>query len=248
MDSVSSLVLGWAGVGDQPTPGTKTVPKPQIGVPTTAPPSVGGRPIGVGVGTVIFGGIPDTREVPLSPEALEELKKIAKETAEKIKAKEAEKEKQSKCKKCEAFTLGNKHIKRISFGNPDNAKYQLKISNKLSSPLFFKAGISAVSEGKKKPSTPIDEWLLSGVSFDGLWPVPCTLVEAKGNYAQFLTEQKRKIREFIYQGLMKEAGSQKAVNLRYKTTKLIWYFLEEDAKKHFDNISGRLVTTVYESL
>ncbi|WP_266126000.1 Tox-REase-5 domain-containing protein [Acinetobacter bereziniae] len=247
MDNLSTLVLGWAGVGDQPNP-TKTTPKPQIGQPTPTSPSIGGKPISVGTGAVIFAGIPNTREIPLSPEALEDLKKTAKETQEKIKNKEIEKEKQTKCKKCEAFSFGKKHRKKISFGDPDNAKYQFKISNMLSDPLKFRAGTPSVSEGKTKPSTPIEEWLLNDVSFDGLWPIPCTLVEAKGNYAQFLAESKRKIREFIYQGLIKEAGRQKTINLRYKTTKLIWYFIEEDAKKHFDDVSGRLVTTVYEPL
>ncbi|WP_336034162.1 Tox-REase-5 domain-containing protein [Acinetobacter bereziniae] len=247
MDNLSTLVLGWAGVGDQPNP-TKTTPKPQIGQPTPTSPSIGGKPIGVGTGAVIFAGIPNTREIPLSPEALEDLKKTAKETQEKIKNKEIDKEKQTKCKKCEAFTFGKKHRKKISFGDPDNAKYQFKISNMLSDPLKFRAGTPSVSEGKTKPSTLIEEWLLNDVSFDGLWPIPCTLVEAKENYAQFLAESKRKIREFIYQGLIKEAGRQKTINLRYKTTKLIWYFIEEDAKKHFDDVSGRLVTTVYEPL
>lgn len=247
MDNLSTLVLGWAGVGDQPNP-TKTTPKPQIGQPTPTSPSIGGKPIGVGTGAVIFAGIPNTREIPLSPEALEDLKKTAKETQEKIKNKEIDKEKQTKCKKCEAFMFGKKHRKKISFGDPDNAKYQFKISNMLSDPLKFRAGTPSVSEGKTKPSTLIEEWLLNDVSFDGLWPIPCTLVEAKGNYAQFLAESKRKIREFIYQGLIKEAGRQKTINLRYKTTKLIWYFIEEDAKKHFDDVSGRLVTTVYEPL
>ncbi|MBJ8551225.1 Tox-REase-5 domain-containing protein [Acinetobacter bereziniae] len=247
MDNLSTLVLGWAGVGDQPNP-TKTAPKPQIGQPTPTSPSIGGKPIGVGTGAVIFAGIPNTREIPLSPEALEDLKKTAKETQEKIKNKEIDKEKQTKCKKCEAFTFGKKHRKKISFGDPDNTKYQFKISNMLSDPLKFRAGTPSVSEGKTKPSTLIEEWLLNDVSFDGLWPIPCTLVEAKGNYAQFLAESKRKIREFIYQGLIKEAGRQKTINLRYKTTKLIWYFIEEDAKKHFDDVSGRLVTTVYEPL
>ncbi|MBJ9905281.1 Tox-REase-5 domain-containing protein [Acinetobacter bereziniae] len=247
MDNLSTLVLGWAGVGDQPNP-TKTTSKPQIGQPTPTSPNIGGKPIGVGTGAVIFAGIPNTREIPLSPEALEDLKKTAKETQEKIKNKEIEKEKQTKCKKCEAFTFGKKHRKKISFGDPDNAKYQFRISNMLSDPLKFRAGTPSVSEGKTKPSTPIEEWLLNDVSFDGLWPIPCTLVEAKGNYAQFLAESKRKIREFIYQGLIKEAGRQKTINLRYKTTKLIWYFIEEDAKKHFDDVSGRLVTTVYEPL
>lgn len=244
MDSLSTLVLGWAGVSDQPNP-TKTTPKPQIGIPTSTPPSVGGKPIGVGTGVILFGGIPDTREIPLSPEALEDLKKVAKETDDKIKNNEIEKEKQTKCKKCEAFTLGKKHIKKISFGDPDNAKYQFKISNMLSDPLKFKVGTPSVSEGKTKPSTPIEEWMLSNVSFDGLWPIPCTLVEAKGNYAQFLAESKKGIRKFIFEGLTKEAIGQRSVNLRYKTTKLLWYFLEQEAKQHFDIESGEIVKTIF---
>ena len=244
MDYLSTLVLGWAGVGDQPNP-TKTTPKPQIGQPTPTSPSIGGKPIGVGTGAVIFAGIPNTREIPLSPEALEDLKKTAKETQEKIKNKEIEKEKQTKCKKCEAFTFGKKHRKKISFGDPDNAKYQFKISNMLSDPLKFRAGTPSVSEGKTKPSTPIEEWLLNDVSFDGLWPIPCTLGEAKGNYAQFLAESKKGIRDFIYLGLIKEARSQKAVSLKYKTSNILWYFLEIEAKKYFDSKSYNIVNSVF---
>lgn len=244
MDNLSTLVLGWAGVGDQPNP-TKTTPKPQIGQPTPTSPSIGGKPIGVGTGAVIFAGIPNTREIPLSPEALEDLKKTAKEIQEKIKNKEIDKEKQTKCKKCEAFTFGKKHRKKISFGDSDNAKYQFKISNMLSDPLKFRAGTPSVSEGKTKPSTPIEEWLLNDVSFDGLWPIPCTLVEAKGNYAQFLTESKKGIRKFIFEGLTKEAIGQRSVNIKYKTNKLVWYFLEQEAKQHFDIESGEIVKTIF---
>lgn len=87
--------------------------------------------------------------------------------------------------------------------------------------------------------------MLSNVSFDGLWPIPCTLVEAKGNYAQFLAESKKGIRKFIFEGLTKEAIGQRSVNLRYKTTKLLWYFLEQEAKQHFDIESGEIVKTIF---
>ncbi|MDA3441283.1 Tox-REase-5 domain-containing protein [Acinetobacter bereziniae] len=249
MDNLSTLVLGWAGVGDQPNP-TKTTPKPQIGQPTPTSPSIGGKPIGVGTGAVIFAGIPNTREIPLSPEALEDLKKTAKETQEKIKNKEIEKEKQTKCKKCEAFTFGKKHRKKISFGDSDNAKYQFKISNMLSDPLKFRAGTPSVSEGKTKPSTPIEEWLLNDVSFDGLWPIPCTLVEAKGNYAQFLDPRKPEfIKEKVFlKHLAKEAIAQKKVSMKYKTAQLQWYFMEEAAKKYFDNVNSLIIQTFYKPL
>lgn len=248
MDNLSTLVLGWAGVGDQPNP-TKTTPKPQIGQHTPTSPSIGGKPISVGTGAVIFAGIPNTREIPLSPEALEDLKKTAKETQEKIKNKEIEKEKQTKCKKCEAFTFGKKHRKKISFGDSDNAKYQFKISNMLSDPLKFRAGPPSVSEGKTKPSTPIEEWLLNDVSFDGLWPIPCTLIEAKGNYAQFLDSKKPEIiRKNVYRQLIDEARSQSMIALKYKSAKLQWYFMEEAAKKNFDTVSGLMVQTFYKPL
>lgn len=123
--------------------------------------------------------------------------------------------------------------------------HQLKIANLRSYPLTFKAGDPYISEGKKKETTPIEEWLLGGLSFDGLWPMECIIVEAKGRYAQFLVESKKGIRGFIYDGLVQEANRQKFMILRYKTTKLQWYFDENEAKTYFDNISGGIVMTTY---
>lgn len=154
--------------------------------------------------------------------------------------------KQEKCNKCEAYSIGGKHEVRRSMGDRTNTQYQLKIANLKSYPLVFKAGTPYISDGNKKETTPIHEWLLSGVSFDGLWPMECILVEAKGRYAQFLDKKKPEIiRKRVYSLLVTEATSHKAITLVYKTAKLNWFFLEKDAKEYFDKESNNIVSTIY---
>lgn len=163
-------------------------------------------------------------------------------------AKEVSKDitKQQRCNKCEPYQLGVKHQLKRPMGNEINTEYQLKIANLSSYPLTFKASVPYLVPGNKKETTDIQEWLVNGVSFDGLWPIECILVEAKGRYAQFLDP---KMKEFIKIGvfgkLVKEARSQKLVQSSLKTSKLTWYFYEQEAKRHFDTISNRIVTTIF---
>jgi hypothetical protein len=154
--------------------------------------------------------------------------------------------KQERCNKCEPYKFGNKHLIKRSMGAEINTEYQYKIANLSSYPLTFKTYTPYIATGNKKATTPIEEWNVGGTSFDGLWPMECILVEAKGQYAQFLDSKKPQfLTENIFRQMVDEASSQKIINLRYRTAKLNWYFYEMEAKKHFDTISGNLVKTIY---
>ncbi|MFW1841946.1 Tox-REase-5 domain-containing protein [Acinetobacter pittii] len=153
---------------------------------------------------------------------------------------------QQRCNKCEPYQIGNKIELERSMGHEINTQYQFKIANLSSHPLKFRVSEPFLKPGNKKPTTKVQEWSVGGVSFDGLWPMECILVEAKGRYAQFLNP---KMKEFIKIGvfdkLVKEARSQKLVQRSLKTSKLTWYFYEQEAKRHFDTISNRIVTTIF---
>ena len=164
-----------------------------------------------------------------------------------ILAKEVSKDvvKQRRCNRCESYALGNKYLDKRPMGDETNTEYQLRIANLSSYPLTFKAYTPYIGEGNKKATTPIEEWLLKGVSFDGLWPIECILVEAKGRYAQFLDPKKPDIvRDSVYGKLIAEAGRQQVVALSCKTA-VAWYFLEEEAKDYFDQQSQNSVVTIH---
>lgn len=154
--------------------------------------------------------------------------------------------KQQRCNKCEAYQFGNKHLIKRSMGAEVNTQYQVRISNLSSYPLTFRSYTPYVAEGNTKATTQIEEWDLTGTSFDGLWPMECILVEAKGQYAQFLDPKKpRFLKVDVFNGLVVEARRQKTVVTPYKTTKLTWYFYEQEAKTFFDNNGGLIVTSIY---
>lgn len=172
----------------------------------------------------------------------------AKGMATVVLAKEVSKDitKQQRCNKCEAYQFGNKHLIKRSMGAEVNTQYQVKISNLSSYPLTFRSYTPYVAEGNTKATTQIEEWNLTGTSFDGLWPMECILVEAKGQYAQFLDPKKpRFLKVDVFNGLVLEARRQKTVITPYKTTKLTWYFYEREAKTFFDNNGGLIVTSIY---
>lgn len=199
--------------------------------------AVGGRGVATGVGEVVVtqGGKKIAIEAAKGMAAVVLAKEVTKD-----------KEKQERCNKCEAYALGNKFLIKRSMGDEVNTEYQYKIANLSSYPLTFKAYTPYVAEGNKKATTPIEEWGIRGTSFDGLWPMECILVEAKGQYAQFLDPKKKEfIKDSVYNGLIKEARSQKVVIGSFKTTKLTWYFYEQEAKRYFDVVSRRIVTTIF---
>ncbi|AMW80792.1 hypothetical protein AMD27_17865 (plasmid) [Acinetobacter sp. TGL-Y2] len=197
--------------------------------------TAGGRSAGVGEIVVTQGGKTIATEAAKGMAAIVLAKEVSKDIT-----------KQQRCNKCEPYQLGNKHQIKRPMGNEINTQYQIKIANLSSYPLTFKASAPYLVPGNKKQTTEIQEWTLAGVSFDGLWPMECILVEAKGRYEQFLDPKKKEfIRDSVYKGLVKEAQSQRVVKNRFKTAKLNWYFYEQAAKRHFDIVSRRVVTTIF---
>ncbi|MDC5164051.1 restriction endonuclease fold toxin 5 domain-containing protein [Acinetobacter baumannii] len=152
---------------------------------------------------------------------------------------------QQRCNKCEPYQLGNKHEIERSMGNETNTQYQFKIANLSSFPLTFRVSEPFLKPGNKKPTTRVQEWVIGGVSFDGLWPMECILVEAKGRYAQFLQGKPDFLKKTIFDKMRNEALSQKTVKDRFKSAKLSWYFYEQETKKHFDRLSRNIVTTIF---
>lgn len=199
--------------------------------------AVGGRGVATGVGEVVVtqGGKKIAIEAAKGMAAVVLAKEVTKD-----------KEKQERCNKCEAYALGNKFLIKRSMGEEVNTEYQYKIANLSSYPLTFKAYKSYVAEGNKKATTPIEEWSLSGTSFDGLWPMECILVEAKGQYAQFLDPKKPDfLKMSVYRDLVSEATRQKGAITPYKTTKLTWYFYEDEARRYFVRQGGIIVTSIF---
>lgn len=162
-------------------------------------------------------------------------------------AKEVSKDitKQQRCNKCEPYQLGNKIQLERTMGNEINTQYQLKIANLSSYPLTFKASAPFIKPGNKKETTQIQEWNVSGVDFDGLWPMECILVEAKGRYAQFLTGKPVFMRDDIFSKMVAEAGSHKLVVQDFKSAKLSWYFYEQETKRYFDRLTRNTITTIF---
>ncbi|WP_151964150.1 Tox-REase-5 domain-containing protein [Acinetobacter oleivorans] len=152
---------------------------------------------------------------------------------------------QQRCNKCEPYQLGNKVQLERTMGNVINTQYQLKIANLSSPPLTFKASPPFIKPGNKKETTQVQEWRVTGVDFDGLWPMECILVEAKGRYAQFLQGKPDFLKNKIFDKMILEATSHKAVKDSLKTAKLNWYFYEQETKRHFDRITSNIVNTIY---
>lgn len=152
---------------------------------------------------------------------------------------------QQRCNKCEPYQLGNKHEIERSMGNEINSQYQFKIANLSSYPLTFRTSPPVLKPGNTKPTTRVQEWVLSGVSFDGLWPMECILVEAKGRYAQFLQGKPDFLKRTVFDKMRNEAVSQKTVKDSFKTAKLSWYFYEQETKTHFDRFTRNIVPTIF---
>lgn len=77
----------------------------------------------------------------------------------------------------------------------------------------------------------ITEWLYNGVWFDGFWSSECTVVDAKGRYAQFLDEDGEPKRGFqsrvVFPEMVREALSQAAVVApALPQARVEWHFME----------------------
>lgn len=206
--------------------------------------------INLGRGLATAGGrgaVTGTGEIVVTQGGKTIATEAAKGMAAIILAKEVSKDitKQQRCNKCEPYQLGNKHQIKRPMGNEINTQYQIKIANLSSYPLTFKASDPYLVPGNKKQTTDIQEWTLAGVSFDGLWPMECILVEAKGRYAQFLEGKPDFMKNNIFLKMRNEATSQRSVVSRFRTAKLNWYFYEKETKVYFDRFSRNIVSTIF---
>ena len=206
--------------------------------------------INLGRGLATAGGrgaVTGTGEIVVTQGGKTIATEAAKGMAAIILAKEVSKDitKQQRCNKCETYQLGNKHQIKRPMGNEINTQYQIKIANLSSYPLTFKASDPYLVPGNKKQTTDIQEWTLAGVSFDGLWPMECILVEAKGRYAQFLEGKPDFMKNNIFLKMRNEATSQRSVVSRFRTAKLNWYFYEKETKVYFDRFSRNIVSTIF---
>mgnify|MGYP003615325988 FL=1 len=206
--------------------------------------------INLGRGLATAGGrgaVTGTGEIVVTQGGKTIATEAAKGMAAIILAKEVSKDitKQQRCNKCEPYQLGNKHQIKRPMGNEINTQYQIKIANLSSYPLTFKASDPYLVSGNKKQTTEIQEWILAGVSFDGLWPMECILVEAKGRYAQFLEGKPDFMKNNIFLKMRNEATSQRSVVSSFRTAKLNWYFYEKETKVYFDRFSRNIVSTIF---
>jgi hypothetical protein len=80
-----------------------------------------------------------------------------------------------------------------------------------------------------------EAWILMGCG-----RTTTTLVEAKGQYAQFLEPKKLFMAPSVYEGLIKQAKRQMLVVLSTKgQVKLQWHFMELEAQQHFVFLKGK---------
>lgn len=99
----------------------------------------------------------------------------------------------------------------------------------------------------------VTEWLYSGVWFDGFWRGDCTVVDAKGRYAQFLGEDGLPKRGFqsrvVFPGLVKEAKAHAAVVApAMPQAKVQWHFMERPTYLAVKNMIPPPVTVHYTQL
>jgi len=139
--------------------------------------------------------------------------------------------------------------------NKINWDYQLQIANMHASPEKFTycdrysgepvtefdtslvgRALTAI-KGEPQPNHEqlnVTEWLYGGVYFDGFWREQCTVVDAKGRYAQFLSSDDGMPKlgfpqRMVFPGLIEEAGRQiMAINTAAPQAKLQWHFMEPE--------------------
>jgi hypothetical protein len=162
---------------------------------------------------------------------------------------------ETQCNQCKLQTgvlLPAKPRRAIRKQNKINWDYQLYIANLKAGPerfcycdkdtaapmsdFDFSLAGRALSALKGEPQPDpkrlnITEWLYNGVWFDGFWRHDCTVVDAKGRYAQFLGEDGLPKRGFqsrvVFPGLVKEAIAHgAAVVPALPQAKVEWHFME----------------------
>ncbi|KWV16742.1 Tox-REase-5 domain-containing protein [Xanthomonas translucens] len=162
---------------------------------------------------------------------------------------------ETQCNQCKLHTgvlLPAKPRRAIRKQNKINWDYQLYIANMNASPERFvycdkdtgqplgdfdfslaARAINAV-KGVPQPNPEqlnLTEWLYSGVWFDGFWRDKCTVVDAKGQYKQFLDEDNEPNKGFpaikMFPEMIQESASQNsAINDARPQASLEWHFLQ----------------------
>ncbi len=139
--------------------------------------------------------------------------------------------------------------------NKVNWDYQLQIANMNAGPERFSycdknTGLPVTAfdtslagrawsaiKGEPQPNAEqlnLTEWLYGGVYFDGFWRSQCTVVDAKGRYAQFLSVDDGLPKpgfpiDFIFPGMIEEAARQvAAISTAMPQAKLQWHFMQRE--------------------
>lgn len=155
--------------------------------------------------------------------------------------------------------------------NKFNYDYQLHIANLHAGPERFAycdgdsgaplgdfdfgiaASIGRIFSGAPAPTPErlnLLEWLYNGVWFDGYWRERCTVVDAKGRYAQFLGEDDKPLpgfpQQMVFPELLKEAARQaQAIAPARPQARLEWHFLQYPAYAWAVENVPALVTCVH---
>lgn len=180
----------------------------------------------------------------------------------------------TQCNQCKLQTgvlLPSKPRRAIRAQTKINYDYQLYIANLKAGPEHFSycdkdTGLPVTNfdlsiagrawsalKGEAQPNPEqlnITEWLYNGVWFDGFWSSECTVVDAKGRYAQFLDEDGRPKAGFpllvVFAGFAEEAQRQlEALSGAIPQAKLGWHFMERATYRAARNLIPPPITTHY---
>lgn len=162
----------------------------------------------------------------------------------------------TQCNQCKLQTgvlLPSKPRRAIRAQTKINYDYQLYIANLKAGPEHFSycdkdTGLPVTNfdlsiagrawsalKGEAQPNPEqlnITEWLYSGVWFDGFWRGDCTVVDAKGRYAQFLSPDDGTPNRgfpylFLFPSMIAEATRQiGAISAALPQAKLQWHFMQ----------------------
>ncbi len=138
---------------------------------------------------------------------------------------------------------------------PERFSYVDKDSGALLSGFDFSIAARALNalKGVQHPGPHqlnVTEWFYNGVWFDGFWRSSCTVVDAKGRYAQFLDEdgvpQSGFQLDVVFGGLAAEAVRQVgAISDAMPQAKLEWHLMELSTYRYVKDIVPPPIITNY---
>ncbi|AKK62432.1 Tox-REase-5 domain-containing protein [Xanthomonas oryzae pv. oryzicola] len=133
----------------------------------------------------------------------------------------------------------------VTHKNLVNYDYQLYVANLRSAPLLFTYLVADQADPERSFfsvdnlfdhlnrngfSRTIAEWHFNACEFDGFWPSECRVVEAKGNYDDFLLDNDepkgRWVIESVFMPMREQMTRQKsAITIAQPQAKLSWFFM-----------------------